>query len=143
MREATIYSLINHTKLFINFPDGGRWTRGYLKEVLGSRVQLAWITDDSGKIWWMVAKSHREALTAALQNRYDGVWVVRDYSTKQVCTTSCQRAIDDECICSCGGEFHGGGGTWMFVKYDLLVNHEVRRVSRYFSREAVLAPNPF
>lgn len=135
MREATIYSLIHHTKLYIYFPDGGKWTRGYLKEVLGSRVQLAWMRDDNGNIWWMVAKSQRETLTAALQNRYDGVWVVRDYSTKQVCTTSCQRAIDDQCICCCGGEFHGGGGDWTLIKGDLLIGQEVRRIFRYFNKE--------
>ncbi|MBT2522766.1 hypothetical protein [Arthrobacter sp. ISL-28] len=137
MSQATIYSFIDRTKLYVNFPDGGKWTREFLKEVLGSRVHLEWTVDNAGKVWWMLAKRHRENLAAALQTLYGGVWVIREYSVTQVCTHSCQGAVRDDCTCSCGGEFHGGGGTWAYVMDDLLINHEVRRVSRYYSREMV------
>lgn len=135
MREAVIYSLHNQTKLHINFSDGGKWTRSYLKEILGSRVQLNWIKDTDGRVWWEISKTHREKLTEALRERYESVWVVRDYSTKQICTTSCQRAEKDDCVCSCGGQFHGGGGEWKFVKGDMLIGTEVRRIARHYYTE--------
>lgn len=133
MREATIYNLLNADKLYVQFPDGGKWVRGWLKQELGNRIQLEWKRDDStGLFWWMIAKSKQEALTTALQGRYDGVWLIRQYSEKVACTHACQTAKSDKCICSCGGRFHRGGGDWQYVTDEFLVNHEVKQVTRYY-----------
>lgn len=133
MREATLYSTHNQTKLHVNFPDGGKWVRRYLKETLGGRVNLHWFADAHGTVWWEMSKTHRETLTKALQRRYEGVWVVRDYRTNQACTGSCRAATTDDCECSCGGHFHGGtkdaGG---IVAADFLLSSDIRRVARYY-----------
>lgn len=132
MREAIIYSLLDQTKLHIHLPDGGKWVRSYLKEILGERAVLDWFEDSNNTVWWEVSKTHREKLTNALLARYQGVWVVQDHRIAQACTGSCRRAKTADCECSCGGQFHGGtpdGGT---VAADFLVDSATRRVGRYY-----------
>lgn len=130
--EATIYNLLDQQKLQVNFPDGGKWVRGWLKGELG-RVQLDWKRDPStGLVWWQLAKGQQEALIEALRSRYEGVWLMRQYSERVTCTTACQKAERDDCICSCGGEFHGGGGDWKYVTDQFMVNNEVKQVNRYY-----------
>lgn len=133
MREATIYSLLDQTKLHVNFPDGGKWVRGYLREILGDRVKLNWFIDKNGTVWWEASKTHREKLTEALQGRYQGVWVLRDYRTNQACTGSCRTAKTDDCECSCGGLFHGATPDNHGVADEVLIGSEVRRITRYYS----------
>lgn len=99
MREAAIYNLITADKLYVHFPDGGKWTRGWLQQELGSRVRLEWKPDAAtGLIWWCIAKGKQEALTTALRGRYEGVWLIRQYSETVACTHACQTATTDKCI---------------------------------------------
>lgn len=132
MREATIYSLLDQTKLHVNFPDGGKWVRGYLREILGDRAALNWFSDTNGTVWWETSKTHRERLTEALQRRYQGVWVLRDYRTNQACTAACRAAKADNCECSCGGMLHGGAPDNNGIANDVLLSSEVRRIARYY-----------
>lgn len=132
MREATIYSLLDQTKLHIHLPDGGKWVRSYLKEILGERAILDWFKDSNDTVWWEVSKTHREKLINALLTRYQGVWVVQDYRTAQACTGSCRRAKTTDCECSCGGQFHGGTPTNNVIANDVLISSEVRRIARYY-----------
>ncbi|MEZ2392064.1 hypothetical protein AB6813_21480 [bacterium RCC_150] len=132
MREATIYNMLDRPKLNVYFPDGGKWVRGWLKEELGIRAD--WIRDPStGLVSWQITKTKQEALTAALRGRYSGVWLIRQYSEKVICTTACQTAQRDECICSCAGEFHRSGGDWQHVTDQFMVNNEVKQVIRYYN----------
>ncbi|MEW1821760.1 hypothetical protein AB0323_13390 [Arthrobacter sp. NPDC080031] len=131
MREATIYNLLDRQKLNVYFPDGGTWVRGWLKEELGIRAD--WKRDPkTGLVWWQITKTKQEALTTALRSRYAGVWLIRQYSEKVICTTACQAAKRDECICSCAGEFHRGGGDWQYVTDQFMVNDEVKQVVRHY-----------
>lgn len=132
MREAVIYSLLDQTKLHIHLPDGGKWVRAYLKEILGERVVLDWFKDSNNTVWWEVSKTHREKLTTALLRRYRGVWVVRDYRANQACTGSCRAAKKDNCECSCGGMYHGGTTDDKVIADDVLISSEVRRIARYY-----------
>jgi hypothetical protein len=133
MYEATIYSLLNTSKLYVNFPDGGKWTRQFLKVHLGDHIQMEWERDSRDTVWWTVAKTHREKLTEALQGRYQGVWVIRDHRVNQACTGSCRAAKTQDCECSCGGQFHGGTTDLGNVAADFLVDSAVRRVARYYA----------
>lgn len=132
--EITIYA-IQKSKLQIQFPDGGKWVRGFLKETLGARAKMDWSKDRNGVVWWEISRSHLELIIMALQHRYAGVWVIRDYSQKVICTSACQGAKADKCICSCGGKFHRGGGDWDFVIDEVLIGNEIKRVTRYYAGE--------
>lgn len=125
------------TKICFNIPNGGKWVRGWLKEELGSRVKMEWISHQ-GNVWWIVSKDHLHTLTAALQSKGYDVIQHREYSTKQICTASCQGAQEDHCICSCGGQFHGdpSGEGWRNVIGDCVVRNETKTVTRLFPANA-------
>lgn len=89
--------------------------------------------------------SHRDWVIEQLRYLYEGVWEYREYSATGTCDIRCQQANifnpeDDEwekyreshCVCSCGGEFHGGGGDWQYVIGDTLISKTIKVVNRFY-----------
>lgn len=65
-----------------------------------------WSKADSA---WLVSRPHLRTLVAGAASRFGEAEVWTDHRSDEVCTTACQMAERDECICSCGGRHHGGG----------------------------------
>lgn len=137
MQEAAIYSYIGKSEIYVLLPDGGKWVRGFLKDSVGKNCYMEWERDSTGRVWWKVKKTHLEALSQALQRRYEGLWIVREYSARQVCTGSCKTALKDICECSCGGQYHGhaDGSGWKNVVGDVMILNEITTVTRYYGGE--------
>lgn len=146
-REVIIWSLLNEkvdgktkkTKLLVHIPAKAARAEAQLKEILG-RAKFQAVTDLNGTVWYEVAKTHADKLIDGLQSRYKGVWVHRRFYTTEYCTGSCQGADLEktprsECECVCGGASHAGGaGNWVApTGDDLLISHEEKQTSTYYS----------
>lgn len=58
---------------------------------------------------WEVARSHLHDLVFTLLNEYgEEVQVIIDGRESEKCDTRCQAAQGADCVCSCGGRYHGG-----------------------------------
>lgn len=80
-----------------------------------------------------ISKKHREWVLETLRCLYDGVWEYREYSATGICDTRCQEAQEDECVCSCKGEFHQGGGDWKYTIGTVLIADKSRAlVTRWY-----------
>lgn len=80
--------------------------RAWLKRELGARIRPEYI----GRGKWTLARSHLDAVVAALADRFGRVDVFLDFAETQRCDVRCQSARSRECDCTCLGRNHGQGG---------------------------------
>lgn len=140
MKNGTVYvfnEIGRSTKIY--FPDGGKWVRGYLKEVLGSRAYMTYIKHE-GNVWWCIKRANFGRIVTALKRKYVNVQVTKQYSKQNICDKRCQNAnpyFDYLCECSCGGKNHGHEDPdYKNVKDDLLVETKYFMVQRLYTHGA-------
>lgn len=102
---------------------------GWLNRYLPPRAHKA---QRFGTSEWRIAEHHFNAIVAACIKRYGKAEIVWDVSTLLKCTEACKGANEEtreNCVCCCGGEFHGGVGTprWKNATPELLVASDTAR----------------
>ena len=94
-------------EVHIPWREGGN--RKLIKRVCGRSTRPEW---DRERKRWLIARSHFSALIQALAAEFDEVRVVTVHRDCERCDTRCQKALGDECVCSCQGLFHGGTNSY-------------------------------
>jgi hypothetical protein len=84
----------------------GKTIRPWLRKALGNRAQISF--DNSAKLW-IVARRHLRPTRDAIVAKYGlcDVEIENRISQKVQCDERCQKATGPDCVCECGGEFHG------------------------------------
>ena len=90
-------------EVWIPWQPGGN--RTLIKSACGSLTRPE---RDGQRKRWLIARTHFMALIEALKARYGQVRVITAHCDTEKCDTRCQEARGDDCVCSCGGRFHGG-----------------------------------
>lgn len=76
---------------------------------------------------WLVSRSRLHDLVHYLTWNFGDVEVIIDGYSTQKCDTRCVEAKGDDCVCSCAGANHKGGGNWVQVGETTLISHERTR----------------
>ncbi|MGW2544827.1 hypothetical protein ACWC5I_29105 [Kitasatospora sp. NPDC001574] len=61
---------------------------------------------------WTFSVRHALAVTGKVARRNQLILLGREYNPREKCTSSCKRAQEFTCTCTCLAKFHGGG-RWM------------------------------
>lgn len=140
MYNPSIHVFVDKSEAYVYIPvpyGEGKTVRPWLKAAIGKRAHISYTTCKLGNFWWLIKKGHTDKVRRALVEKYGSCEVTREYNTSQKCTTSCQRAEGDECVCVCLGQFHGHGESpahsWKNVVGDLLVSSDRHRVTRHYT----------
>ncbi len=94
-------------RVYIPWRDGGN--RKLIKSVCGARSRPEW---DGQARRWLIARAHFMPLIEALKARFGQVRVITAHCDTEKCDIRCQEARGDDCVCSCGGSFHGGADSY-------------------------------
>ena len=94
-------------EVHIPWREGGN--RRVIKRICGPLTRPQW---DGDRKRWMIAWAHFTPLIGALKAEYGQVRVITAHCDAEKCDTRCQEARGDDCVCSCGGRFHGGTGSY-------------------------------
>ena len=62
--------------------------------------------------WHPDTTGHFLPLIEALKTRFGQVRVITVHCDTEKCDTRCREAEGAECVCSCGGQYHGGDNTY-------------------------------
>ena len=107
-----IYSFISDPKIYLHVTGDGDQLLGRLRQGLG-RIKIEAYKDKEGQWWLTFGKAHLERSIALLSTHVEVVHLIKEYNTRQHCTSSCQRAYRSSCECSCLGASHGrSDGFW-------------------------------
>ena len=117
-------------------PDDTRANPRWLKQHLGPRIDVQHV----GSGVWEIARTHLRSTVAGLADRFGHVHVYLYFDDRQKCDTRCVAARGVECVCSCGGENHGGADwlrDWRQVGATTLIGaHTLQRHMLVYSGDA-------
>lgn len=94
-------------EVHIPWREGGN--RRLIKRICGTLTRPEW---DGDRKRWMIARAHFTPLIEALKAEYGQVRVITAHCDAERCDVRCQKAEGAECVCSCGGQYHGGDNTY-------------------------------
>ena len=94
-------------EVHIPWREGGN--RRVIKRICGPLTRPVW---DGDRKRWMIARAHFTPLIGALKAEYGQVRVITAHCDAERCDVRCQKAEGAECVCSCGGRYHGGDNTY-------------------------------
>ena len=90
-------------EVHIPWREGGN--RKVIKRICGTLTRPQW---DGDRKRWVIARAHFTPLIGALKAEYGQVRVITAHCDAEKCDTRCREAEGAECVCSCGGQYHGG-----------------------------------
>ena len=90
-------------EVHIPWREGGN--RKVIKRICGTLTRPQWYGDRKR---WVIARAHFALLIGALKAEYGQVRVITAHCDAEGCDARCQKAEGAECVCSCGGQYHGG-----------------------------------
>ncbi|MBH0780387.1 hypothetical protein [Nocardia bovistercoris] len=123
------------TALYVYLPEQEYLARRWLRQVLGPRVKLARVEHRGVEVWKLNA-DHLLTLAGSVANAYGPTKMRLEVLHTRTCDSRCQDATETrawECVCSCGGEFHGNNGSrndWYPVGRTTLVRHDKTRIDQ-------------
>lgn len=87
--------------------------REWFFDLIGWRSRLS--VDPDGEGGLVMHRRHFPAVLNGLVERFGAVDLFRQYRPDEPCTSSCRRAKNADCSCSCAGEHHGAreGYSWL------------------------------
>lgn len=91
-------------------PYGDGTNRAWILGELGQRIRPDW---NKQQRRWEIAREHLWVLTEAMADRFGEVDLYMEFSNTERCDARCENAVStdvSECVCSCGGDYHGGRG---------------------------------
>jgi hypothetical protein len=129
-------------------PYGDGRNRAWILGELGQRIRPDW---NKQQRRWEIAREHLWVLTEAMADRFGEVDLYMEFSNTEKCDARCRNAVStdvSECVCSCGGDYHGGraerrdwklsGATTLISTGDTKERHIVIRRGDRLTRPEVL-----
>lgn len=115
--------------------------KAMFRDAAGAAIRPTRVPAPAGQpFWqgfWTISREHLTAVAEAIAIRDGRVEIEMHYSQTEKCDGRCQRAVGDDCTCSCEGKHHGRAqhASWLEVGTTTLVRGEdAKIVTRVLTR---------